>query len=127
MNPARTVLETYREGQIRPEGTLVASILGNDLFRLEDLDKRAGHLSLGQRRKLEIARLLAAQPNVLALDEPTNYISLDVLEAFEAAVIAFPGPVLAVSHDRWFLRRLSGDVDVWELRDGALLIRSAGL
>ncbi|HLZ23559.1 MAG TPA: ABC-F family ATP-binding cassette domain-containing protein [Ktedonobacterales bacterium] len=120
----RTVFETYREGLVKPESTLVASILGNGLFRLDDLDKRVGYLSLGQRRKLEIARLLAEQPNVLVLDEPTNYISLDVLEAFEAAVMAFPGPVLAVSHDRWFLRRFAGDV--WELREGELLAHPAG-
>ena len=124
VDPNRTVLETYRDGLVRPEGTLVASILGKGLFRLDDLDKRVGYLSLGQRRKLEIARLLAEQPNVLVLDEPTNYISLDVLEAFEAAVVAFPGPVLAVSHDRWFLRRFAGDV--WELHDGGLLAHPAG-
>jgi macrolide transport system ATP-binding/permease protein len=73
---------------------------------------------VGQRRKLEIARLVAERPNALVLDEPANAISLDVLEAFEAAVLDFPGPVLVVSHDRWFLRRFGGEV--WRLRDGAL-------
>ncbi len=119
-DPDRTVLDAYKEGLIGPEGNLVAGILGNGLFRLEDLPKLAGHLSIGQRRKLEIARMVAARPNTLFLDEPTNYISLDVLEAFEAAVLAFPGPVLAVSHDRWFLRRFGGEV--WELRDGQLVV-----
>ena len=123
-DPDRTVLEAYRAGLVGQESTLVASILGNGLFRLDDLRKNVGHLSLGQRRKLEIARVLAERPNVLVLDEPTNYISLDVLEAFEAAVTAFPGPVLAVSHDRWFLERFSGDV--WELHDGEIFVHPAG-
>ena len=76
-------------------------------------------MNLGQRRKLEIARLLAERPNVLLLDEPTNYISLDVLEAFEAAVLKFPGPVIAVSHDRWFMQRFGGKK--WELVEGRLV------
>jgi macrolide transport system ATP-binding/permease protein len=122
LDPARSVLDIYRDGQEGPEGTIVASILGNGLFRLDDLAKPVGALSLGQRRKLEIARLVAQQPNVLVLDEPTNYLSLDVLEAFEAAVLAFPGPVLAVSHDRWFIRRFGGAI--WSLEDGVL--RRAG-
>ena len=71
------------------------------------------------KRKLEIARLLAEQPNVLLLDEPTNYISLDVLEAFEAAVLKFPGPVIAVSHDRLFMQRFGGKI--WEIVDGRLV------
>ncbi|GAC1348514.1 MAG: hypothetical protein NVSMB27_16560 [Ktedonobacteraceae bacterium] len=83
------------------------------------MTKRVGQLSVGQRRKLEIARLMAQGPNVLLLDEPTNYISLDVLEAFESAILAFPGPVLAISHDRWFIQRFGGQV--WELANGNLV------
>lgn len=114
----KTVLETYRYGQVGYEGEFIGRLLGYGLFRLEDMHKRVGQLSIGQRRKLEIARLMANAPNVLLLDEPTNYISLDVLEAFESAVIAFPGPVIAISHDRWFIQRFGGQV--WELADGTL-------
>ena len=121
IDPTRTLYEAYSDGLTGYEGTLVASLLGNGLFRLEDLPKQVGHLSLGQRRKLELARLVAARPNALVLDEPTNYISLDVLELFEAAVLAFPGPVIAVSHDRWFMRRFcrAGGA-IWRLSDGML-------
>ena len=77
-------------------------------------------LSPGQKRKLELARLLALGPNVLLLDEPSNYVSLDVLEAFEAAVLAFPGPVLLISHDRWLLNRFGGAI--WRLDDGRLVV-----
>jgi macrolide transport system ATP-binding/permease protein len=118
-----TILDVYREGLVGYQGTLVAGLLGNGLFRLDDLAKSVGQLSLGQRRKLEIARLLALGPNVLALDEPTNYLSLDVLEVFEQAVLRFPGPVIAVSHDRWFARRFAGEV--WELEAGRLVLRDA--
>jgi len=114
----RTVLETYRYGQVGYEAAFVAKLIGYGLFRLEDIHKRVGQLSVGQQRKLEIARLMAQQPNVLLLDEPTNYISLDVLEAFESAILNFPGPVIAVSHDRWFIQRFGGQV--WELSDGHL-------
>jgi macrolide transport system ATP-binding/permease protein len=115
----KTVLEAYRYDQVGYEDEFVAKLIGYGLFRLEDISKTTGQLSVGQRRKLEIARLLAEQPNVLLLDEPTNYISLDVLEAFEAAVLKFPGPVIAVSHDRLFMQRFGGKI--WEIVDGRLV------
>jgi len=114
----RTVFDAYREGLEGYESNLVAGILGNGLFHLEDLTKTVAQRSPGQKRKLELARLLAHGPNVLLLDEPSNYVSLDVLEAFEAAVLAFPGPVLLISHDRWLLKRFGGAR--WELADGRL-------
>jgi|WetSurMetagenome_2_1015567.scaffolds.fasta_scaffold405840_1 macrolide transport system ATP-binding/permease protein len=69
-------------------------------------------------RKLDIACLVAGGPNTLLLDEPTNYISLDDLESFEAALALFPGPVLAVSPDRRFIRQFCGAI--WELSGGVL-------
>jgi macrolide transport system ATP-binding/permease protein len=119
LDSQKTVLETYRYGQVGYEAEFVAKLIGYGLFRLEDMQKTIGQLSVGQRRKLEIARLMAQEPNVLFLDEPTNYISLDVLEAFESAIVNFPGPVLTISHDRWFIQRFGGKV--WELVDGKLI------
>ena len=123
LDPTRSVLEVYREGFASADSGFIAGLIGYGLFQLEDASKPVGALSPGQRRKLEIARLLAERPTVLALDEPTNYLSLDILDAFEAAVTAFPGPVLAVSHDRYFIRRFG--VDTLELRDGRLIRRPA--
>src|SRR6266699_6876525 len=120
MDAAKTVIETYRYGQVGYESAFVGRLIGYGLFRLEDMRKKVGQLSLGQRRKLEIARLMAEGPNILLLDEPTNYISLDVLEAFESAILNFPGPVIAVSHDRWFIQRFGGQL--WNLIDGTLLL-----
>ena len=121
LDPAKTVLETYRYGQVGYEEEFVGRLIGYGLFRLEDMDKTVRQLSLGQQRKLEIACLMARTPNVLLLDEPTNDISLDVLEAFEAAILNFPGPVLAISHDRWFIQRFGGIR--WELDHGQLVKR----
>ena len=120
MDLDKTVIETYRYGQVGYEGEFVGRLIGYGLFRLEDMYKKVGQLSIGQRRKLEIARLMAESPNVLLLDEPTNYISLDVLEVFESAILNFPGPVIAVSHDRWFIQRFGGKL--WELVEGKLVI-----
>ena len=119
MDLNKTVIETYRYGQVGYEAEFIGRLIGYGLFRLEDMQKKAGQLSVGQRRKLEIACLMAEGPNVLLLDEPTNYISLDVLEAFEAAILTFPGPVIAVSHDRWFMQRFGGRV--WELNGGRIV------
>ncbi len=119
MDLDKTVIETYRYGQLGYEGEFVGRLIGYGLFRLEDMQKKVGQLSIGQRRKLEIARLMAEGPNVLLLDEPTNYISLDVLQAFEAAIVTFPGPVIAVSHDRWFIQRFGGKI--WELVNGKII------
>jgi macrolide transport system ATP-binding/permease protein len=116
LDPARTVIETYRNDQIGYEDELAGRLIGYGLFRLEDLHKKVGQLSLGQRRKLEIACLMSQKPNVLLLDEPTNYISWDVLEAFEQAILKFPGPVITVTHDRWFIQRIGGAQ--WTLNEG---------
>jgi macrolide transport system ATP-binding/permease protein len=115
----QTVLEVYREGLVEYEHHLISDLLRHGLFRLDDLDKKVCELSLGQRRKLQIARLLVAEYNLLVIDEPTNHLSLDVLDEFERALRAFPGPVIAVSHDRWFIEHSGGRV--WELRDGRLI------
>jgi len=119
MDLDKTLLESYRYGQVGYESEFIGRLIGYGLFSLEDMQKKVRQLSIGQRRKLEIARLMAEGPNVLLLDEPTNYISLDVLEAFEAAIVTFPGPVIAVSHDRWFMQRFGGKM--WELVDGKII------
>ena len=98
---------------------LKVELLRYGLFTWPDLLKPVASLSIGQKRKLQIAQLMAARANLLLLDEPTNHISLDVLEQFEAALIDFPGAILAISHDRRFIERVAQQV--WELRDGRLI------
>jgi len=122
LDSARTVFESYRDGLVGYEDELINDLFQNGLFRVDDLTKLVGELSSGQRRKLQLSRLIAERANVLLLDEPTNHLSFDVLEAFENALASFAGPILAVSHDRWFIDRFGATGGrLWELRDGHLI------
>jgi macrolide transport system ATP-binding/permease protein len=116
----RTVLQYYGDGLLGHEDDFVFGLVTCGLFRYDELNKKVGQLSLGQMRKLQIGRMVAAEPNVLILDEPTNHISLDVLESFESAIADFPGPVIAVSHDRRFIQQFGKEI--WELNEGKLII-----
>ena len=118
LDPARTLFEAYREGLAGTDQVWKSTLLESGLFRYEDMDLPVRALSSGQRRKLQIARLIAGQANILLLDEPTNFVSFDVLESLEAALRLFPGPVVAASHDRRFIRQFGGDI--WYLHEGEL-------
>jgi macrolide transport system ATP-binding/permease protein len=113
-----TVYESFRAGRAGDYEEFKAELLGYGLFAYPELAKAVAALSVGQKRKLQIARLLAERANLLLLDEPTNHISLDVLEQFETALGNFAGPVIAVSHDRRFIQRFAQEI--WELADGKL-------
>jgi macrolide transport system ATP-binding/permease protein len=115
----KTALEYYSHDIDGCMDDFIFGLVTCGLFRHEDLNKKVGQISLGQLRKLQIARMIATEPNVLILDEPTNHISLDVLESFESAIAEFQGPVLSVSHDRRFIRQFDGEV--WELKNGKLI------
>ncbi len=122
-----TVYAHYASGLEGDFETLKADLLATGLFTWPELARPIEVLSVGQKRKLQIARLLAVRANVLLLDEPTNHISLDVLEQFEQALIDFAGPIVAISHDRRFIERLAQEQ--WEVQEGALvrtLLHSAG-
>lgn len=117
-DPRATVLDYFREGLPGEREEHIATLLSYQLFRFEEFHLSVGGLSPGQARKLMIARLLAERPNLLLLDEPTNHISFSVMEELERAVDEFSGAVIAVSHDRWFIRQFRGAV--WTLVDGIL-------
>lgn len=78
-----------------------------------------GRLSGGERRRLYLLSVLMAAPNVLLLDEPTNDLDVTTLSVLEDYLQSFPGPILAVSHDRFFLDKLAESV--FEVRDGQVL------
>ena len=94
------------------------------LFDHEDMDKMVGDLSGGERNRLQIARLMAAKPNLLILDEPTNHMDIPSQEAVEEALEDFQGTLLIVSHDRYFLDKLAERVV--EIRDRKLVSHPGG-
>jgi ATP-binding cassette, subfamily F, member 3 len=100
--PAATVLEATAKATGLTQGPARA-LLGRFLFSGEDADKPVDALSGGERRRLSLAILVQSGANVLVLDEPTNHLDLESREALEAALRAFDGAVLLVSHDRALL------------------------
>jgi ATP-binding cassette ChvD family protein len=83
-------------------------------FRGTDQQKLVGTLSGGERNRVHLAKLLQAGGNVLLLDEPTNDLDVDTLRALEAGLESFPGCVVVISHDRWFLDRIATHILAFE-------------
>ena len=81
--------------------------LGRFNFKGTDQQKRVGDLSGGERGRLHLANTLKQGANVLLLDEPSNDLDVETLRALEEALLAFPGCVMVISHDRWFLDRIA--------------------
>jgi ATP-binding cassette ChvD family protein len=83
-------------------------------FTGSDQQKKVGQLSGGERNRVQLAKVLKAGGNVLLLDEPTNDLDVDTLRALEEALLNFPGCAVVISHDRWFLDRISTHVLAFE-------------
>ena len=83
-------------------------------FRGTDQQKTVGDLSGGERNRLHLARLLKSGGNLLLLDEPTNDLDVDTLRALEDALLRFPGCAVVISHDRWFLDRITTHILAFE-------------
>ena len=83
-------------------------------FTGSDQQKKVGQLSGGERNRVQLAKVLKAGGNVLLLDEPTNDLDVDTLRALEEALLGFPGCAVVISHDRWFLDRISTHVLAFE-------------
>ncbi|MFC5339042.1 ABC-F family ATP-binding cassette domain-containing protein [Leucobacter denitrificans] len=106
-NPARSAAETYRQrvGEAVADRVPLTSL---GLLARRDVDRAVGSLSVGQRRRLALAMLVADPPPVLLLDEPTNHLSLTLVEELEDALQTYSGALIVASHDRW-LRARWGD------------------
>jgi ATP-binding cassette, subfamily F, member 3 len=90
-------------------------LLGRFLFRYEQVREPMTSLSGGERTRLQLLLIMLREPNCLVLDEPTNHLDIDSLEILEAELERFPGTVIFVSHDRYFLDRIAdGIVEVSE-------------
>ena len=106
--------------------TSTSNLLEEFGFRGDKLVTRIGELSGGERRRLQFLRLLLTEPNVLLLDEPTNDLDIDTLTVIEDYLDTWPGTLMVVSHDRWFLERTC-DVIYALLGDGRCVLLPGGV
>ncbi len=107
---SNTVFEEMREAYPAMTNTELRSALALFLFGADDVDKRVGMLSGGERARLTLAKLVLSKVNLLVLDEPTNHLDIGSREALENALAAFGGTIVAVSHDRYFISRLASRI-----------------
>lgn len=107
LTPEKTVLDELWDAYPDMNQTKLRSVLALFRFRGEDIEKTVSVLSGGERARLTFAKLMLSATNVLILDEPTNHLDIASREALEDAVSAFEGTVIAVSHDRYFMKRLA--------------------
>ncbi|MGW4829264.1 ribosomal protection-like ABC-F family protein [Amycolatopsis japonica] len=103
---ARTVLTVFAGNGDEEEAA--ERLLSLGLFRAPDLRKPVRELSIGQRRRLELAGLVTARTDLLLLDEPTNHLSPDLVEEMEQALAAYSGALVVVTHDRRMRRTFEG-------------------
>ena len=110
LNPNLTALQYIKEQGDRietPDGVLTASkLMDNFLFSGPLQHRLIGKLSGGEKRRLFLLGILASSPNVLLLDEPTNDLDIPTMTVLEDYLESFPGAIIAVSHDRYFLDRI---------------------
>lgn len=117
LDPKQTLLENFvMEYGFTEERT--RSMLGGMLFHGDDVFKEIGTLSGGQKARLVLLKLVLDGANCLVLDEPTNHLDIMAREAVEAALTAFDGTVLVVSHDRYFINEVADRI--WEIEAGQL-------
>ncbi|MFI7387775.1 ABC-F family ATP-binding cassette domain-containing protein [Streptomyces sp. NPDC049813] len=105
--PERSVRQTYGRA-LGPARAEAVPLLSLGLLGADDLDRPVGRLSVGQRRRLALALLVADPPELLLLDEPTNHLSPLLCDELEEALGGGPGAVVVASHDRWLRGRWPG-------------------
>ncbi|AWS45236.1 ribosomal protection-like ABC-F family protein [Streptosporangium sp. 'caverna'] len=115
----RTVLAAFAEGLPGSPEEHATALLALGLFQREDFVKPVAALSVGQQRRLELARLVVHPVDLLILDEPTNHLSLTLVEELEEALAAYAGALVVVSHDRRFRSDFIGSHTA--LREGRIV------
>ncbi|WP_055442047.1 ABC-F family ATP-binding cassette domain-containing protein [Anoxybacillus suryakundensis] len=114
----RVIDELWDEDRLKTEKE-IRTILGNFLFSGDDVLKSVQTLSGGEKARLALAKLMMKKANVLVLDEPTNHLDLDSKEVLEQALIEYPGTIIFVSHDRYFINRIA--TKIYELSTDGLI------
>ncbi|MHB1293655.1 MAG: ribosomal protection-like ABC-F family protein [Anaerolineae bacterium] len=119
LDPDKTVLEqVYAESSLHMEEA--RSLLGRFLFSADDVYKRVGTLSGGERSRLALAILTIRGANLLLLDEPTTHLDLDSQEILQQVLVGFGGTILMVSHDRYLVDAVA--THVWAIQDGRMRV-----
>ena len=118
LDPTRTVLEELEAVAPEATHTRLRTILGAFLFSGDSVDKKVAVLSGGEKARLALARMLVRPAALLCMDEPTNHLDLASREVLESALAAFPGTIVFISHDRYFINRIA--TVVVEIAHGAL-------
>jgi ATP-binding cassette ChvD family protein len=118
LRPDRTVFEEISDGveaiKVGAREIPARAYVSSFNFRGTDQQKVVGTLSGGERNRVHLAKLLQTGGNVILLDEPTNDLDVDTLRALEAGLESFPGCVVVISHDRWFLDRIATHILAFE-------------
>ena len=117
LNPQNTILDEVWNAFPKLEQTRIRSALGLFLFTGDKVFEKIEKLSGGERGRVALTKLMLKQDNLLLLDEPTNHLDMDSREVLEDALRDFPGTILAISHDRYFINRFAEKVMVME-KDG---------
>jgi ATP-binding cassette, subfamily F, member 3 len=114
LEPRNEIIQELRRVAPLAENGELRSFLARFLFVGEDVFKKVGDLSGGEKGRLSLAKLIYSNVNVLILDEPTNHLDIPSREALEAALEAYQGTIITVSHDRYFLDKVSTQILAFE-------------
>ena len=116
LSPDKTLFETIAEASGSGDRTYIQNVLGSFLFSGEDVNKTVSVLSGGEKSRLALATILSKTGNVLLLDEPTNHLDIQSIEILAQALQEFPGTVLMVSHNEYFISMVANRII--EMRPG---------
>lgn len=106
LDDSATVMDEVHDSYRLYKDAEIRSILGRFLFKNDQVFLQVGSLSGGEKARLALLKLMMSGANVLILDEPTNHLDIDSKEVFEEALLDYPGTVIVVSHDRYFLNKI---------------------